>query len=299
MKKFLVLFLIFTYSCNNNKKLTITNKKIDLQGHRGCRGLMPENTIPAMLKALELGVTTLEMDVVITADAQVILSHEPFFNHEITTKPNGEFVTETEERNFNMYKMNYDSIMKYDVGLRPHPRFIQQKKIAAVKPLLSTVFEIIKKYCAANKVAMPLFNIETKCLPNTDDLYHPKPDKFVALVMKTIKDNNMEKNVIIQSFDNRTLQVVHKNYNNILTALLIEDTDKRNFAQQLTDLRFEPTIYSPHYSLVNKTIVNTCKEKNIKLIPWTVNDITTMQKLKDLGVDGLISDYPNLYKQLQ
>ncbi|MCY7329566.1 MAG: glycerophosphodiester phosphodiesterase, partial [Saprospiraceae bacterium] len=94
------------------------NKTFDLQGHRGCRGLMPENTIPAMLRAVDLNVNTLEMDVVITADGQVILSHEPFFNHEITTKPDGTPVTGVEEKQLNIYKMTYAQTTRYDVGLR-------------------------------------------------------------------------------------------------------------------------------------------------------------------------------------
>ncbi|HYK44667.1 MAG TPA: glycerophosphodiester phosphodiesterase family protein, partial [Parafilimonas sp.] len=95
----------------------------DKEGHRGCRGLMPENTIPAFLKAIDLGVTTLEMDAVITKDGQVLISHEPFFNHEITTKPNGDTLRESEDRSFNIYQMNYDEVKTYDVGLKVNPRF--------------------------------------------------------------------------------------------------------------------------------------------------------------------------------
>ncbi|HYO20902.1 MAG TPA: glycerophosphodiester phosphodiesterase family protein, partial [Flavisolibacter sp.] len=106
----------------------------DKQGHRGCRGLMPENTIAAMKKAIDLGVTTLEMDVVITADEKVVLSHEPFFNHEITTKPDGSYVKEAEEKTLNIYQMTYDRVKSFDIGLKPHPRFPQQQKLPAVKP---------------------------------------------------------------------------------------------------------------------------------------------------------------------
>ena len=95
----------------------------DTQGHRGCRGLMPENTITAMITALGLGVTTLEMDIIITKDKKVILSHEPFFNHEISTKPDGSTVIEKEERSLNIYQMMYENVKKYDVGLKPHSRF--------------------------------------------------------------------------------------------------------------------------------------------------------------------------------
>src|SRR5688572_2330147 len=121
----LVASLLFFTTCNSIKKMENKNSSVqkplsgdtgasfDTQGHRGCRGLMPENTIPAMIYALNLGVTTLEMDAVITKDRKVILSHEPFFNHEITTKPGGSFVTENEERSLNIFEMNYEDIKKY------------------------------------------------------------------------------------------------------------------------------------------------------------------------------------------
>ena len=97
--------------------------EFDIQGHRGCRGLMPENTIPAMLNAIGLGVTTLEMDISISKDKKVFLSHEPFFNHEITTKPDGGFINEKSEKSFNTYKMNYADIIKYDVGMKATSTF--------------------------------------------------------------------------------------------------------------------------------------------------------------------------------
>jgi glycerophosphoryl diester phosphodiesterase len=89
---------------------------------------MPENTIPAMLKAIDLGVTTLEMDIAFTKDRVAILSHEPFFNHEITTMAGGKFIDEKEERKFNIFQMSFDETQQYDVGLKPNPRFPQPTK---------------------------------------------------------------------------------------------------------------------------------------------------------------------------
>jgi glycerophosphoryl diester phosphodiesterase len=131
----------------NRQPTTLESINFDKQGHRGCRGLMPENTIPAMLKATALGVTTLETDVVITRDKQVVLSHEPFFNHEISTKPDGAPVTEQEERSLNIYQMDYSQVRQFDVGLRPHPRFAQQQKLAAFKPLLAEMIDSVENYC--------------------------------------------------------------------------------------------------------------------------------------------------------
>ncbi|MGB3007983.1 MAG: glycerophosphodiester phosphodiesterase [Chitinophagaceae bacterium] len=287
-------------NCSNSKTLQsppLGAEELDKQGHRGCRGLMPENTIPAMMNAIGLGVTTLEMDVVITKDKKVILSHEPFFNHEITTKPDGSYVTEAEEKSLNIYQMNYAEVKKFDVGMKPHPRFPEQEKIKTFKPLLSEVFDTIKQYMMMARRPFPLFNIETKCLPIGDNLYHPKPEEIVDLLMAVIKEKEMEQYVNIQSFDFRTLQYLHAKYPEIRIAMLIEDNDKRTFDDLLKALGFTPGTYSPHFSLINTGLLKKCHEKKIKVIPWTVNEKAKIEELKQMGVDGIITDYPNLFNE--
>ena len=269
----------------------------DKQGHRGCRGLMPENTVPAMLNAIGLGVTTLEMDISISKDKKVFLSHEPFFNHEITTLPNGGFIAEKNERSFNTYKMNYDSIIKYDVGMMPHPRFPDQQKIKVVKPLLSDVFKAVKEYMMTARRPFPLYNIETKSLQATDNIYHPAPAEFVELLMAVIKENQMEDFVIIQSFDFRTLQYLHQHYPNIKTAMLVEANNKNSFRKQIKDIGFTPTIYSPDFTLITDILIKNCHDLNMKIIPWTVNDKKKIKEFKQMGVDGIITDYPNLFNE--
>jgi glycerophosphoryl diester phosphodiesterase len=270
----------------------------DMQGHRGCRGLMPENTVAAMLKALDLGVTTLEMDVVISQDSQVVLSHDPYFNHEITTKPDGSSVSEKEEKQLNIYKMVYNEVMKYDVGKKPYPRFPQQQKIKVIKPLLKDVIDSVENYMSAKELKPVVYNIETKCTPYTDRLYHPDPPQFVELLIKVIFEKKIEKRVIIQSFDIRTLQYLHNHYAEIKTSLLIEDYDKRRVEEHLRVLGFLPNVYSPHFSLVTDELIKSCHQKGIKVVPWTVNELPDMQRLKAIGVDGIISDYPNLFNEL-
>lgn len=300
MKRTRALFFFITLlGCFSAKQIhTLQVKNFDKQGHRGCRGLMPENTIPAMLKAIDLGVTTLETDAIITKDKKVVLSHEPFFNHDITTKPDGTPVTEKEERSLNIYRMDYAEVKKYDVGLRPHPRFPQQQKIAAVKPLLSEMIDAVEQYCTANHKPLPQYNIETKSQPATDDQYHPRPAEFVELLVAVIKEKKIEQRVILQSFDIRTLQYVHAHYPDLKTALLVEDFDKKIFALQLNDLGFIPTIYSPHFSLVTPLLVKQCRDAGISLIPWTVNDLEKIKELKMMGVNGVISDFPDLFSRL-
>lgn len=294
-----ILLAAFFISCSGGRHSSNTTmNSFDKQGHRGCRALMPENTIPAMLKAISLGITTLETDVVFTQDRQIVLSHEPFFNHEITTRPDGSSVSEAEENSLNIYHMEYSEVARYDVGLKPHPRFPEQQKIAVHKPLLSAMIDSVEAYCQSHKIHPPQYNIETKTMPATDNIYHPAPAAFVESLVALIKSKGMEHRVIIQSFDFRTLQYVHQHYPQFRTAMLIEDFDKRGLEQELNDLGFIPTIYSPHYSLATKEVIDACHRKKIKIIPWTVDDEATMKKLVHDGVDGIITDNPRLFARV-
>ena len=293
------LCLIIFLGCANYKKMNrLEAKNFDKEGHRGCRGLRPENTIPAMLHALELGVTTLETDIVITKDKKLVLSHEPFFNHEISTKPDGTLVTEAEERSLNIYQMNYAEVRKFDVGMRPHPRFPAQQKMAAYKPLLSEMIDSVEHFCQVNHTPLAQYNIETKTQPSTDDQYHPKPAEFVELLVGVIMEKKIMDRVTIQSFDPRTLQYLHEHYPSFKTALLVEDFDKKPFALQLKELGFIPTVYSPSEILITPLLVKQCKDAGIGLLPWTVNSIERIRELKKMGVTGVISDFPDLFAKL-
>lgn len=270
--------------------------QFDIQGHRGCRGLSPENTVGAMIKALDLGVTTLEMDVVISKDNKVVVSHEPWFGSDITTKPDGTFITPAEAMKYNLFQMNYDEIKKYDVGIKHHPRFPKQEKIKAIKPLLSDLLDSVAESMKVRRRPLPYFNIETKCLPAGDGKFHPKPAEFVELLMTVIKEKQIEERVIVQSFDFRTLRYLHEKYPSIKTAMLIEDSDEEDLEGQLKRLGFTPSVYSPNHSLVDEELVKQCHDKGMKIIPWTVNDKKQINKLRKVGVDGIITDYPDLFR---
>lgn len=294
---FIFIFSLFIFSFCNMKKTTQTvtpPSTFDIQGHRGCRGLMPENTIPAMIKAIQLGVTTLEMDAVITADNRVILSHEPFMSWEIATTPDGSVFTYADEKKYNIYHMNYAEVQKWDVGSRPHARFLRQEKMQVAKPLLEDVIDSVELYIKEHQLQPVWYNIETKCQPSTDQIYHPEPGKFVDLLMAVIIQKKISDKVIIQSFDMRTLKIMHIKYPAVRTALLIEGMPKRSLGDNLQALGFIPSIYSPEYSLVNPQLVADCRLKGIRIIPWTVNDTASIARLKTMGVDGIITDYPNL-----
>lgn len=267
----------------------------DKQGHRGARGLMPENTIPAMTKAIDLGVTTLEMDVVISKDKKVVLSHDAYFSSAITTKPNGQIVKKEEEKSLLLYQINYEEIKKYDVGKKVNAGFSNQQKMAAHKPLLADLIDAAEAYWKGRKTAPVFYNIETKCNPKTDGTHHPAPEEFVETLMAVIDQKKIAGRVIIQSFDFRTLQVLNQKYPHIRTAALV--SDNKGLEAHLQQLGFKPTIYSPHYTLVKPELVQQCHEKKIKVLPWTVNTKSGIDSLKAMGVDGIISDYPNLFNE--
>ena len=299
MQKIIGCALLLTIgACGTGKKtMSSATAQFDTQGHRGTRGLMPENTIPAMLHAIDLGVTTLEMDVVISKDKKVVLSHDVHFHENITTTPEGNYLTKPEAAKRLLYEMGYDSIQKYDVGMKVHPDFPRQKKIAVHKPLLSVLLDETEAY-AKNKKQVIGYNIEIKSKPENEIKKHPPVEEFVDLVMNVINSKNIQSRTVIQSFDMRPLQLMHKKYPSVATSLLVENFDKRTLDQQLEALGFTPSVYSPHYSLVTSELVQQCHQKKMRIIPWTVNNIEEMRRLKGMGVDGIISDYADLFKQL-
>lgn len=277
-----------------------SNSSFDAQGHRGARGLAPENTIPAFIKALEYGMTTLELDVVISKDGQLVVSHEPWFNHSIALQPNGDAIKDENEKSFNIYKMNYEEIAKYDVGSLGNPNYPEQEKQKVAKPTLSMVVEATIQYLLENDLPPVYFNIETKTTVEGDNLFHPEPKEFVEILYEEMIKLGIEEHTTIQSFDTRTLEELHKIDTSISTALLIykEEDSKDNIEESLKTLSFKPTIYSCYYKYITQEMINYAHENDIKIIPWTVNEVKDMKGLIDMGVDGLITDYPNRLQKL-
>lgn len=296
--KFLIIILItlcFNFNaCKKNTNTTNMNSKkyhFDLQGHRGARGLLPENTLSAFQKAIDIGVNTLELDVVISKDSLVVVSHEAYMNPKICLDPKGNRIADKSA--YNLYDMNYKDIKAFDCGSLPHPDFPNQRQKESYKPLLSEVIELAKP-SLTNEGSMLNMNIELKSLSETDEVYHPKPDVFIDLVVKIIKEGAIPLHTItLQSFDKRIVRQVAKTYPEISVAYLVED-GSMDF--NLKELGIKPHIYSPYYKLLDNKQIEKAHQEDIKIIPWTVNDKEDMQRLLDMGVDGIITDYPNLAK---
>lgn len=273
-----------------------TEKIFYWQGHRGARGLLPENTIPGMEKALALGMNTLEMDVAITADRQVVLSHEPFLNHEICSDANGQPIPATEERNYNIFRMSYEQLQAYDCGSKAHPRFAGQQLMPLRKPLLKEVIAAAEQHARTLNLPAPYYNIEIKSMPEGDGVFHPEPAEFVKLVMEQIEQAGIGKRTFVQSFDVRPLQYLRQHHPGQQLALLVENPDGGQ--ANIDRLGFVPECYSPYFEFVTEELVSWCHRQNMLLIPWTVNQPDDMERLLTLGVDGIITDYPDRARPL-
>lgn len=293
---YFILIFLGCISCNNqtkSQKMDIKKYKFDLQGHRGARGILPENSLEAFQKALDLGVTTLELDVVISKDSMVVVSHEAYMNPKICQTPQGKKVVDSSA--FNLYDMPYSAIQAFDCGSLGHPEFPEQKKLATHKPLLSEVIQMTTKHLR-EKGKRPGLNIEIKSTPETDSIFHPAPKEFVDLVVKTIKNELIPLNKItLQSFDKRVISYIIDNYPEFKAAYLVYEG---TFYDNLSILGKTPQIYSPHYSLLDSIQVKQAHDSGLKVIPWTVNELEDMKNLLEMGVDGIITDYPNRAKLL-
>lgn len=288
MKSGIKLFLLMILSVSAGAQYI---PKFDLQGHRGARGLKPENTIPAFLTALNYGVTTLEMDVVITKDKQVLVSHEPWMSADNCLKPDGTLITKSEEKGYNIYQMNYNEITKFDCGSKANERFPEQEKAAVQKPLLIDVIAAVEDHIKSFSTYEVDYNIEIKSAKAGDNKFHPAPEVYSDLVYQVVSQYLPLERVVIQSFDFRILKYWKKKYPAVRLAALVENT--RSVEANLDEIGFLPSIYSPYFKLINKQDITDLQKKKIRVIPWTVNETEDMSRLKSWGVDGIITDYPN------
>ena len=272
-------------------KTSAQKKSFDIEGHRGCRGLMPENTIPAFIKAIEIGVNTLELDVVISHDKQIVVSHEPWMNPAICLNIDGTKLNLKKENELNIFQMNYEEIKNYDCGSKYYERFPTQQKLKLYKPLLSAVFDTVKMYCNTHKLPIPDFNIEIKSEVQYDSICTPFPPEYCDLVLKEIEKQSMQNHCILQSFDMRVMKYLHQTHPEIKLSFLSEELSDFNQIKEL--LAFVPPIFSPDKDKVSRELILACHNNHIKIIPWTINDESEIKKFIEWGVDGIISDYPD------
>ncbi|MEO8499500.1 MAG: glycerophosphodiester phosphodiesterase [Vicinamibacteria bacterium] len=293
-------------------------KEFDLQGHRGTRGLRPENTLAAFAHALSLGVTTLELDTAVTKDGVVVITHDSELNPDITRDASGQWLLKTGPT---MLSMSFAELQRYDVGrLRPGSpygtRFKDQVAVDGQRiPRLADLFALVKK--SGNTAVR--FNIETKLDPRTPDAT-PGAEAFAEAVVKEIRAGGMEKRSTLQSFDWSTLKIAKRIAPEIPRVCLttqqgsddniqvgkpgpspwLGGVDVDSFGGSVPKLvhAAAASVWSPNSADLSAAAVAESHELGLLVIPWTVNDPADMARLIDMGVDGLISDRPDVLRKV-
>ncbi|WP_164108009.1 MULTISPECIES: glycerophosphodiester phosphodiesterase family protein [unclassified Sphingobacterium] len=285
-------------SCNTQKRVSMQNSdfpSFSYEGHRGARGLYPENSIGAMKVAIDLPkVTTLEMDCHITKDKKVVVYHDDYLNPKFVTYTDGRELKGKDIKG-TLYSYNWKELKAFDLGLKGNVDFPQQKKISTPIALLSDLIDQSEAYAREKRQSPMFYNIETKSREGKDHEWHPAPQEFSDLVLEVVIEKGIASRTVIQSFDKRTIQYINKHYPQIKTSYLIDAKNTKTIKELITDLGFKPFIISPNYKLVNANIVKEAHDLGVKVIPWTVNKKEEISALEALKVDGIISDYPNLF----
>ena len=283
----------------------------DLQGHRGARGLAPENTLPAFQRALDLGVDTIECDMAITKDGVVVIHHDLWLNPDTTRGPDGQWL---DARGPAIHELTFEALQQYDVGrLKPGTEYAKafpdQQAVDGTRiPRLADLFDLVKK--SGNTTVG--FDCETKVSPNQPAATLP-PDEFARQAIAEIRAAGMQRRIMIQSFDWRTLQVVQKEAPEMRTMYLSSPQTLAPAARARPSpwlAGFAPEehggsvpravnaaggkIWAPNQTYLTPELLAEARSLGIIVIPWTVNNPVMMNKLLDMGVDGIISDRPDL-----
>ena len=269
------------------------SKRLILQGHRGARGLLPENTIESCIKAIELGVDGLEIDVVVSKDNQLMVSHEPWMSPLFCSFPDGKAV---DTEGVLLRNLTVSEIQKFDCGQRGNPRFPNQKALSCYKPTFYELINAVHRFCEKANQTKPFWNIEVKSHPKWYGRLVPPPPIFTRLLREVIENVGFQENsdFYISSFDLNILREMKKLTPSVSLAFLTEN--RLSFKQNLKQLGFKPTIYSPYFKLLNKKSIEQAHQFGVKVMTWTVNDVKTAEILRGWQVDGLITDFPNLIK---
>src|SRR5258706_8882428 len=272
--------------------LPFTSQALDLQGHRGARGLAPENTLPAFAAALTIGVDTLELDVGVTRDGVVVVHHDRTLNPDIARGPDGQWLA---KRGPAIRSLSYDELERYDVGrLRPGSEYAQpfpgQRPADGTRvPKLADVFALAAK--SGNQTVR--FNIETKLSPQAPEETLPPAD-FARAVIAEIRKAGLAKRSSVQSFDWRTLRVVQLEAPEIATVYL---TGAKLEANTLREIRNSGgSLWSPDFRTLSDERLKEARTLGLNVIVWTVNEPQHIVLMLDLGVDGIISDRPDLVR---
>ena len=257
-----------------------------IYGHRGCRGLLPENSIISFKKAIELGADGIEWDVVVNKDHELIISHEPYIDTSYCKK-----IDDTKKTNLsndlNIYEMSTEEIRLFDCGNIYKKEFPDQKLGFQVKPTVKEAIHELKKY-------NPVILFEIKSSENNYGFYQPYPEEYAEIIADELKSYEYLENIIFMSFDPKILNSL-----NIIMPdqkyIFLNYNPLYNLEKYLSFLEFRPYALGLYYPIINDEIINKAHKNSIQVYAWTVNEFKIGEEMRKIGIDGIISDYPNLF----
>lgn len=296
LKYAVLVSLIAIIGCGQSEQ----EKTLELIGHRGATGLAPENTIPGFKKALEYDVDAIELDVVISGDKQVVVSHEPWFRHDICLNPEGDSISVDSEKDHLIYNMDYDQIAEYDCGSLQREGYPDQENQPLAKPLLTEVIREVENYIVQNGLERIGYKVEIKSKSAwyEDNELQPTPEEVVEMVHEVLVEKGIIDRVDIFAFNPRVLDKFEEIDSSVPRVFLIPKS-KTDFDENLSELNSLPDVYATNYALVDSNLVEQVHDKDMQLYSWTVNEYEDMVELVNVGVDGIISDYPNYFEKLR
>ena len=295
MKKQIYALLLICCSLTSALQLLSATqiKKLPIvHAHRGGAAIYPENTIPAMLHAVEIGVPMLELDLHVTRDSQVVVSHDAYMNPIKALKPNGDDIPVDSARMYSIYSMTYDSLKRYDVGSRPNPAFPNRKNLKCSVPLVSDLIDSVEHSTQSKGLCPVGYNIEIKSWPDKDGIYSPDYRTFADLCMRVLLSKNLGDRLLLQCFDPRTLNYVHEKYPNVRLSYLVEDMTV-DFDELMKRINFVPQVISPNHAMVDSAFMDKSRKLGMEVAPWTVDEKDEILRLRTLGVDAIITNRPD------
>lgn len=285
---FSAVSLLSLFSCAS----PVEEYRVDVQAHRGGMGLYPEESLEAMINSVNLGVNTLEMDMCISQDGQVILSHDRFFHHRYATRPDGTPVMDGDSLVY-LYQLPYSEIAKWDVGSKYNPGWPEKKCIPVCKPIAADVISAVEAYIKENNLPPVKYNIEIKSSDEEGEgVLWPEYHEFTDLCIAVMDSFDLGDRLIIQCFDERVLNYINQKYPGHILSSLWEGWET-DFDKQMSLLDFVPQWVSPESENVDSTFMARAHECGMKVVTWTVDSPEEMNRLMDLHVEAIISNYPD------